>query len=65
MTEHDLMEPSYLDINIDDKTHDIIVIDVKPHRRCLNWVIKRPDMTPISGSASGGYGNGICVMPAL
>jgi len=41
VTEQDLMEPSYLDINIDDKTQDIIVIDVKPHRRCLNWVIKK------------------------
>ena len=35
------MATNYLDTNIDDKTQDIIVIDMKPHQRCCNWVKKR------------------------
>lgn len=34
------MATTYLDTNVDDKTQDILVIDVKPHVRCCNWVKK-------------------------
>ena len=35
------MATTYLDTNVEDKTQEILVIDVKPHVRCCNWVKKK------------------------